>query len=169
LQRVGMLLYRAIGAATAIAIMEFLAGYADEPLGRVPFVTSIVLVMGLPDSEASRPYAVIAGHMCSCVAGLAALLFIGQGNTSSAIGVGLATLGMLVIRAPHPPAGIDAFLIPANNLPLGWIVSPVMIGSILLVVFSQGWSLGERAIFRHGKLEARALPRADSNVREMEK
>jgi CBS-domain-containing membrane protein len=146
-----VLLYRAIGAATAIAVMEFLAAFADEPLWRIPFVTSIVLVMGLPDSEASRPYAVIAGHMCSCVAGLAALLFIGQGNISSAIGVGLATLGMLVIRAPHPPAGIDAFLIPANNLPIHWIVSPVMLGSILLVGFSQGWALVEGTIFRRGK------------------
>jgi len=131
--------------------MEFLAAYADEPRSQVPFVTSIVLVMALPNSEASRPYAVLDGHMCSCAAGLAALLIIGQGNASSAIGVGLATLGMLIIRAPHPPAGIDAFLIPANNLPVRWIVSPVMLGCILLVVFSQGWSLVEGALFHRGK------------------
>jgi CBS-domain-containing membrane protein len=130
-----------------MGIMELLASYAEEPLWRIPFVTSIVLVTALPDSEASRPYAVIAGHMWSCGAGLAALLLLGPGNLASAVGVELAALGMLAIRAPHPPAGIDAFLITANALSLGWVVSPVLIGSLLLVIFSQAWSMGERMIF----------------------
>ena len=127
--------------------MELLAGYADEPLSRVPFVTSIVLVTALPHSEASRPYAVIAGHMCSCLAGLAALFLLGPGNTASAVGVGLAALAMLAVRAPHPPAGIDAFLIAATALPVRWVMSPVLIGCVLLVIFSQSWSWGERALF----------------------
>ena len=133
-----------------MGIMELLASYVEEPLWRIPFVTSIVLVTALPDSEASRPYAVIAGHMWSCGAGLAALVLLGPGNFASAVGVGLAALGMLAIRAPHPPAGIDAFLITANALSLGWVVSPVLIGSLLLVLFSQAWSVGERTIFRRG-------------------
>jgi CBS-domain-containing membrane protein len=151
LRQAGLFMYRAIGTAVAMATMELLAGYVGEPLWRVPFVTSIVLVTALPHSEASRPYAVIAGHMWSCIAGLVAVFVFGRGNQSSAVGVGLAALGMLTIRAPHPPAGIDAFLIAANNLRWRWAVSPVMIGCVLLVVFSQGWLLGERAIF--GKAE----------------
>src|SRR5436190_9748376 len=133
-------LYRSTGTAGAMGIMELLAGYVEEPLWRVPFVTSIVLVTALPDSEASRPYAVIAGHMWSCGAGLAALFLLGPGNLSSAVGVGLAALGMLAIRAPHPPAGIDAFLIAANNLPARWVLSPVVVGCLLLVIFSESWS-----------------------------
>jgi CBS-domain-containing membrane protein len=143
-----------MGTAVAMAAMEFLAGYVGEPLWRVPFVTSIVLVTALPHSEASRPYAVIAGHMWSCFAGFAVLFLLGHGNQASAVGVGLAALGMLVIRAPRPPAGIDAFLIAANELPGRWVVNPVIIGSVLLVAFSQCWLLGERAIF--GVDEARS-------------
>ena len=45
-----MFLYRSTGTATAMVIMELLAGYVEEPLWRVPFVTSIVLVTALPDS-----------------------------------------------------------------------------------------------------------------------
>lgn len=148
MRQAGLFLYRAIGTAVAMAIMELLAGYVGEPLWRVPFVTSIVLVTALPHSEASRPYAVVAGHLCSCVAGFATVLVLGAGSTSSAVGVGLAALGMLAIRAPHPPAGIDAFLIAAHGLPVGWIVSPVMTGSALLVLFSQAWTMGERAMFQ---------------------
>jgi hypothetical protein len=55
---------------------------------------------------------------------------------------------MLAARAPHPPAGIDAFLIAANGLTLRWVVSPVMIGCVLLVAFSQGWRAAETVIFR---------------------
>jgi CBS-domain-containing membrane protein len=116
------------GTAAAMALMELLAGYGGEPLWRVPFVTSIVLVTTLPHSEASRPYAVIAGHLISCLAGLGAVHVLGPGHVASAVGVGLAALGMLAARAPHPPAGIDAFLIAANGLTLRWVVSPVMVG-----------------------------------------
>jgi CBS-domain-containing membrane protein len=150
LRQAGVFLYRSTGTAGAMGIMELLASYVEEPLWRIPFVTSIVLVTALPDSEASRPYAVIAGHMWSCGAGLAALALLGPGNLASAVGVGLAALGMLAIRAPHPPAGIDAFLITANALSLGWVVSPVLIGSLLLVLFSRAWSVGERTLFRGG-------------------
>jgi len=148
LRQAGQFLYRATGTAAAMALMELLAGYGGEPLWRVPFVTSIVLVTTLPDSEASRPYAVIAGHLISCLAGLAALRALGPGNAASAVAVGLAALGMLAARAPHPPAGIDAFLIAANGLTLRWVASPVMVGCVLLVAFSQSWRAAEKVIFR---------------------
>lgn len=131
----------------AIALMEVLAAEAGEPLSRVPFVTSIVLVLMLPQSEASQPYAVLVGHVISCLAGLASVLVLGAGETASAVGVGLAGFLMLAVRAPHPPAGIDAFLIAAHGLTLGWVVSPVLIGCILLVAFSLVWATGERSLF----------------------
>jgi CBS-domain-containing membrane protein len=145
-----LFLYRAAGAGIAIAVMEAVAIYGDEPLWRVPFVTSIVLVTTLPHSEAARPYAVIVGHACACVARFVALLLMGQGPAASAAGVGLAGLLMLSMRAPHPPAGIDAFLIAANGLPLRWALSPVLLGCLLLVAFAHVWSRGEQAIFAHG-------------------
>jgi CBS-domain-containing membrane protein len=147
-QTIGIWLYRAIGAGTAIAIMELLARVAHQPLARVPFVTSIVLTMALPDSEGARPYAVIAGHLLSCLAGFAALWVIGPGEAASAVAVGLAALLMLASRAMHPPAGIDAFLVAGLGLPLGWALSPVLIGVLLLAVFSRLWAAGEHRLPR---------------------
>ena len=60
----------------------------------------------------------IVGHLSSCAAGPAAVFLLGPGNTSSAFGVGVASFAMLALRAPHPPAGIDAFLVAANGLSL---------------------------------------------------
>jgi CBS-domain-containing membrane protein len=141
-------LYRALGAAVAIGAMELLAHVAQEPLSRVPFVTSIVLTMSLPDSEPAQPYAVIVGHLASCVAGFAAVWCLGSGEMASAVGVGLAALLMLTLRAMHPPAGIDAFLVAGWGLPASWTLSPVLVGAVLLASFARLWSVGERRLAR---------------------
>lgn len=146
--RIVVWLYRAVGTAAAIGIMELLAHLSQEPLSRVPFVTSIVLTMSLPDSEPAQPYAVIVGHLVSCVAGFAAAWSFGPGETASAVGVGLAALLMLALRAMHPPAGIDAFLVAGWGLPASWTLSPVLIGAVLLAGFARAWSIGERRLAR---------------------
>lgn len=152
-------LYRAIGAGIAIALMEALARLAGEPLARVPFVTSIVLTLGMPESEAAQPYAVIAGHVLSTVAGFAALWCFGAGETAAAFGVGLAALLMLSARAMHPPAGIDGFLVPMLGLPLGWALKPVLIGAVLLALFARLWSRGE-GLLRRSPVNSWRAPRA---------
>jgi len=142
--RFAILVYRAIGASLAIGIMEVLASAAHEPLARVPFVTSIVLVTALPDSEPAQSRAVILGHLISCLVGLAAQLVLGPGETTSAVAVGLATLAMIVTRTLHPPAGIDAFLLASQDLPAQWMLSPVLVGAVLLAGFARIWAMGER-------------------------
>jgi len=148
LQQLAVHLYRATGAGIAIALMELLARVADEPLSRVPFVTSIVLVMALPYSPPARPYAVIGGHMLSCAAGLLAVWTLGPGEAAVAVALGLALLFMLTFGALHPPAGIDAFLIAAFGLPLVWVLSPVLVGAVFLVGYTKVWSAGERWLGR---------------------
>jgi len=139
LQQIAVYLYRATGAGIAIALMELLARAVEEPLSRVPFVTSIVLVMALPDSVAARSYAVVGGHMLSCVAGLTAVMMFGSGDTACAVGLGIAVFLMLSLNALHPPAGIDAFLIAAYGLPVSWAISPVLVGSLFLVGYKRVW------------------------------
>lgn len=148
MQQIVVNLYRATGAGIAIALMELLARVAEEPLARVPFVTSIVLVMALPDSPPARPYAVIGGHMLSCLAGLLAVWTLGPGEGAIAVALGLSLLFMLSFDALHPPAGIDAFLIAAFGLPLFWVLSPVLVGAVFLVGYAKVWSAGERWLSR---------------------
>ncbi|WP_072397151.1 HPP family protein [Hyphomicrobium sp. CS1GBMeth3] len=132
-------LHRSVGAGLAICLMEVLAHAAGEPLARVPFVTSIVLVLTLPEQPAARPFAVTAGHVLSAFAGYGALVVLGPTETASAVAVAVAVLLMAVTRSLHPPAGINAFLVPAHSLPAAWIASPVLAGALLLVAFSFMW------------------------------
>jgi CBS-domain-containing membrane protein len=142
-------MFRASGAAVAIAIMELLAAFASEPLARVPFVTSIVLVMALPSSEAAHPRAIIGGHVLSTACGFACFWLLGPGEASSAAGVGLATFCMIAFRAIHPPAGIGAFLVPLYQLPVSWLLSPVLTGALLLTGYAQLWQKAERWLIAH--------------------
>ena len=139
-------LYRSLGAAIAIAIMEWLAGMIDEPTSHIPFVTSIILVMALPDAAPSRPKAIIGGHLISAAAGWLVVAFYHPGEASAAMAVGLATIGMLVSNTLHPPAGINAFLVASIGLSWRWIASPVLAGAILLAAYSMLWSKGEKWI-----------------------
>jgi CBS-domain-containing membrane protein len=127
--------------------MEILAHLAREPMVRVPFVTSIVLAMALPDSEPAQPRSIIGGHLLSCLAGYIALLAVPPGEAASAIGVGLCTLLMIASRTLHPPAGIDAFLVASYKLPIDWVINPVLIGALLLAGFALGWHALERRLF----------------------
>lgn len=142
--------YRAVGVGLAIGVMELLAPIAHQPLSRMPFVTSIVLTLSLPCPYRKTmrlvPTRLSLGisrrhSLVSSCCGL-----FGPGETTSALGVGLAALMMLVLRAMHPPAGIDAFLIAGYDLPAWWILSPVLVGAGLLAVFSKLWSMGERYV-----------------------
>jgi CBS-domain-containing membrane protein len=142
--------YRAVGAATAIGMMEMLADVAGQPLVRVPFVTSIVLVMALPDSEAATPRAIVGGHLISSGCGIFCSWILGPGEASSAVAVGAATFFMIASGAVHPPAGIDAFLVPVYELPTSWLINPVLLGSLLLAAFGELWRFGERVLIgRH--------------------
>lgn len=146
MQQLAVYVYRATGAGVAIALMEVLARAAEEPLSRVPFVTSIVLVMALPEVDAARSYNVVAGHMLSCAAGLASFWALGSGDLACAVALGLALFLMLLLRALHPPAGINAFLIAAYGLPISWAISPVLVGSLFLVGYKRMWVLMEQSL-----------------------
>lgn len=155
--------FRALGAGLAIGAMEVLAWLDGEPLWLVPFVTSIVLAMALPDSDPAQPRAIIGGHMISCAAGLVALEIFGAGPTASAVAVGLATLTMIGSRTLHPPAGIDAFLIATHSLTFQWVLNPVLFGAIILALFVLAWRALERRLFLPG--ERAAAPSMWAKVR----
>lgn len=140
--------WRAGGIAMAILAMELSAETGGVPLGHVPFVTSIVLVLSFPESEAAQPRSIIAGHLLSSLAGWLVSVLVGQGDLQAAAAVAIAGFAMLLARSPHPPAGLDAFLIVHNGLPLNWIASPVLIGAGLLSAFGRLLFAGERALFK---------------------
>lgn len=129
----------ALGAALAIAGMEWLTFLASLPVWSVPFATSIVLVMGSPESPPAQPRCLIGGHVLSTLVGLCAAFLFGPSPWAAAAAVGVAVLAMQLTGTFHPPAGIDPLIVVVNGVPWTFLVSPVLLGALLLLAFTYIW------------------------------
>jgi CBS-domain-containing membrane protein len=128
-----------LGSAAAIGIMEWLSVSADYPLAIIPFATSIVLVIGLPDAEPSQPRALVGGHLVATIAGLVVVKLAGPSAWAAAVAVGLAVAAMMLTGTMHPPAGINPLLVVINNLSWPFLLMPVLAGALLLAAFAFAW------------------------------
>jgi CBS-domain-containing membrane protein len=129
----------ATGGMAAIGLMLLLSEQAAFPLVMVPFATSIVLVMGMPDAEPAQPRALIGGHLISTVIGLLVVSVTGPSPWAAAVAVGLAMAAMHVTRTFHPPAGIDPLIVVAQGMSWSFLIAPVAVGALLLAGFAWGW------------------------------
>ena len=128
-----------IGAAIAIAAMEWFSSASHYPLVYIPFATSIVLVIGSPEAKPAQPRALIGGHIISAIVGLLVLKLTGPHAWAAAAAVGFAVLAMVVTDTFHPPAGISPLLVVSNNLPWSFLFVPALAGALLLATFAYGW------------------------------
>lgn len=128
-----------LGAAIAIACMEWFSLASHYPLVIIPFATSIVLVMGSPEAEPAQPRALIGGHIVATLVGLGILQLTGPNAWAAAVAVGLAIVAMYVTGTFHPPAGINPLLVISNSLPWSFLFAPVLAGAVLLTAFAWLW------------------------------
>jgi CBS-domain-containing membrane protein len=130
------------GGATALAvgILEIAAMTLETPYWRIPFITSIALVISLPQAEASRRRALIGGHIVATLVGYAVLFTAGSSPEAAAIATGLSVLAMLVTRTMHPPAAVDPFLVVNERLGLDFLFGTILPGAVLLAAFAWFWN-----------------------------
>lgn len=145
-QPTGALIARSVGSGVAIAGMGAFAMRTGFPMMFVPFATSIVLVMGMPEAEPAQPRALVGGHVVSTLVGLAVLHLLGAGLWADAVGVALATAAMHITRTFHPPAGIDPLVVVTGHAAMSFLLVPVVAGALLLAAFAFIW----HRLFRSG-------------------
>ena len=129
----------AAGGAIAIASMEAFSVTTAFPLVAIPFATSIVLVLGSPNTEPAQPRALIGGHLVSTLVGLVLVKLCGPAPWAAALAVGLAMVAMHLTGTFHPPAEIDPLVVVVNNMSWSFLVVPVGIGALLLALFAFAW------------------------------
>lgn len=128
-----------IGSALAIGVMELLSLASNFPMAVIPFATSIVLVIALPDAAPSRPRALVGGHLVATAVGLVVVKLAGPQGWAAALAVGLAVAAMILTQTLHPPAGINPLLVVAGNLSWSYLIVPVLSGALLLLAFAFIW------------------------------
>ncbi|HMN50997.1 MAG TPA: HPP family protein, partial [Xanthobacteraceae bacterium] len=131
--------WRALGGAIGIYAMMFLAEMGHLPIALVPFATSVVNVIALPDALPGQPRALIGGHLISTITGLLVLTAFGSSTLAAALAVGLAIIAMHLTRTMHPPAGINPLIIVTASLPWSFLFVPVLAGVIVLTALAYIW------------------------------
>lgn len=135
--------WRAAGGGLAILTMYFLAGFGEMPVMLVPFATSIVLVLGMPEAEPSQPRALVGGHLISAAIGVAVAALAGPSPWAGALAVAAAMAAMHYSRTFHPPAGIDPLIAVNEGLSWTFFFIPVAAGAVLLACFAFLWHNAE--------------------------
>lgn len=101
-----------------------------------PFGASCVLAFGIWNAPFSQPRNIIGGHLVSSLIGILAYQWFGTTSWAMGLAVGLAIAVMMLTKTTHPPAGADPIVIMLGHMGWGYLLSPVLIGSIVIVVFA---------------------------------
>jgi CBS-domain-containing membrane protein len=135
MNRLVLSLFSGVGAALAIGILSFADSVqSDIVLLMAPFGATAVLVFGVPDSPLAQPKNVILGHLITAFIGVCFVEFIGVTPLSLSIATGLAVSAMLFTKTTHPPAGANPVLIMLAGQSWPFLISPVLLGAVILVV-----------------------------------
>lgn len=128
-----------LGGAISIFLLALLGSFFATPLLMAPFGASCVLLYAAPDTPLAQPRNVICGHVFSTLVGLCVFNLAGAGAWQMGLAVGLAIAIMQATRTLHAPAGANPLVISlSGGMSWSYVVTPVLVGTILLVLFAFG-------------------------------
>lgn len=126
----------AIGGFTAIAILALFSEWTANVWIMAPFGATCVLAFGIWDAPLSQPRNIIGGHVISTLVGLLCFHLFGQSIWVMATAVGLSIGLMMLSKTTHPPAGADPLVVILSGSSWTFLLTPVLIGSVLIVVLA---------------------------------
>ena len=132
-----------MGSFIAINFLAYLSIYEGQSLLIAPFGASTVLLFGVEESPLAQPRNLIMGNLLGGISAVFSFNCFGNNSFSCGIAVAITiALGQL-FRCLHPPAGAVALLGVISNANLSFILSPVLLGSTVLVI----WGISFNRIF----------------------
>jgi CBS-domain-containing membrane protein len=138
-----------LGALVALTLLGLLSSWSGMMLLAAPLGASTVLLFGYPASPLAQPRNIVLGNLVGGSVSVAAVASLGQGPLVIALAVGLTILICQLLRCLHPPAGGLAFLGVALGVTPAYLVTPVLSGSLLLVLLAAGFSRWVRGAQRY--------------------
>ena len=101
------------------------------------FGSSMVLIYGYPESKFSQPKNVFFGHLLTSVVGILFLYLLPLPNfILIPIAVGISIGLMILLNITHPPAGANPIIVIMGSVSLDYIISPIILGSIIILIFA---------------------------------
>ena len=125
-----------MGALLAITALGLISAWSHYGLVVAPFGASTVLLFGHPESPLAQPRNIVLGNTLAAVVSVLCVAVLGNGAWVMGMAVGITiALGQL-LRCLHPPAGAVALLGVLLQARPGFILVPVLSGSLLLMALA---------------------------------
>ena len=100
------------------------------------FGSSMVLLYGYPESPFAQPKNIFFGHLLTALVGIFCLYLLPLPNyILIPIAVGLGVGLMILLNVTHPPAGGNPIIVVVGSVSLDYIISPIILGSIIILIF----------------------------------
>lgn len=125
-----------IGGTITISILMLLTNLTATSWIMAPFGASCVLAFGAWQTPYSQPRNIVGGHVISSFIALFIYTLLGDETWAIGIAVGLAILLMMLTKTTHPPAAANPIIIMLGGYQWGYLFSPVIIGSVIIVIIA---------------------------------
>lgn len=123
-----------LGAFLGIAALAYLTASTPYPFIAAPFGATAVLVFGVPDSPLAQPRNIIGGNVIAAIICVICVALWGTAPWVMAIAVATTIKLTQLTRTVHPPAGAVALLGVLGHASWSYILTPVLVGSVVMVL-----------------------------------
>ena len=138
--RLSQIAVTSLGALCALLLLGLLSIWSQQVLIVAPLGASSVLLFGYPRSPLAQPRNLVLGNGLGGLVGVLLGQWLGAGPLVLAMAVSLTILLGQQLRCLHPPAGGMAFLVVYLGSAWGFLLFPVLSGSLLLVLLAWAFS-----------------------------
>ena len=126
-----------ISAAIVISCLAYLTLETEAGIWLMfSFGATVFIVFVLYKLETAQPKNIFFGHLISMLVGIIFNETIGLSFYSLGLAVGTAIVLMIYFKVMHPPAASNPLVALFMDLSFDFILSPVITGSIVIVLMS---------------------------------
>ena len=130
-------LFAGLFASIIIGVLSFLSFETSTGFWLMfSFGSSTLIVLVFYDSEFAQPANVFLGHLLAIVIGILFNEFLGISYLTLGLSVGTTVTLMMYFKIIHPPAAANPLIALFADVSFGYIIFPVVVGSIVIVILS---------------------------------
>jgi CBS-domain-containing membrane protein len=134
------MLLGALGATLGVVLLQVLSETANIALLVAPFGATYVLVFALPESPLVKPRNIVGGYLIATITGLVFYQLLGNTPLSLGLAFGFSFVLMQLTKTLHPPAGSIPLLIMFSEPDWGYVITPILVGVILILIYEKFYS-----------------------------